>query len=155
LVTAWRADEEGFDPDPILAVKAPRLDQRSVPDLSENEVRRLLKACDGPELRDKRDKAMLTMLAETGVRAAELLSLDVVETTNPTPGLTIGGALRKCLVVVQWWCWHHLNYGCRHCFRISLARLTIMRTGIAYQAQHLPEAAHRPQIRRHHGIART
>jgi hypothetical protein len=62
-------------------------------------------------------------------------------------------------VRVQWWCWHHLNYGCRHSFRVSLARLTILRTGIAYQAltpaQHLPEAAHRPQIRRHHGIART
>jgi site-specific recombinase XerD len=79
LFARWLAVEEGFDADPILAVKAPRLDQHSVPDLSEDEVRRLLKACDGPELRDKRDKAMLTMLAETGVRAAELLSLDVLD----------------------------------------------------------------------------
>jgi integrase/recombinase XerD len=77
LFARWLAAEEGFDADPILAVKAPRLDQRSVPDLSENDVLRMLKACDGAELRDKRDKAMLVMLAETGLRAAELLALDI------------------------------------------------------------------------------
>jgi len=79
LFAKWLADEEGFDADPILAVKPPKLDQRSVPDLSENDVRRMLKACDGAELRDKRDKAMLVMLAETGLRAAELLALDVTD----------------------------------------------------------------------------
>lgn len=76
LFARWLT-EEGFDPDPILAVKAPKLDQRSVPDLSENEVRRMLKVCEGTELRDKRDKAILVLLAETGLRAAELLALDV------------------------------------------------------------------------------
>jgi integrase/recombinase XerD len=77
LFARWLAAEEGFDADPILAVKAPRLDQRAVPDLTEDEVRRMLKACDGAELWDKRDKAMLAMFAETGLRAAELLALDV------------------------------------------------------------------------------
>jgi integrase/recombinase XerD len=77
LFARWLAVEEGFDPDPILAVKPPRLDQAAVPDLSEAEVRRLLKACDGTELRDKRDKAMLVLFAETGLRAAELLALDI------------------------------------------------------------------------------
>lgn len=77
LFCRWLAEEEGFDATAILAVKAPRMDQRSVPDLSEDELRRLLKACDGPELRDKRDKAMLMLAAETGLRAAELLDLEV------------------------------------------------------------------------------
>jgi integrase/recombinase XerD len=77
LFARWLAAEEGFDADPILAVKAPRPDQRAVPDLSENEVLRLLAACEGPALRDKRDKAMVMLLAETGLRAAELLALDV------------------------------------------------------------------------------
>jgi integrase/recombinase XerD len=79
LFARWLAEAEGFDPDPVLAVKAPKMDQPSVPDLSENELRRLLKACDGAELRDKRDKAMLVLLAETGLRAAELLALDVTD----------------------------------------------------------------------------
>lgn len=79
LFAKWLATEEDFDADPILAVKAPKLDQRSVPDLSDAEVRRLLKACSGTTLRDRRDKAMLTLFAETGLRAAELLDLDVVD----------------------------------------------------------------------------
>lgn len=74
----WLADEEGFDADHILTVKAPKLD-RAVPDLSENDVRKMMKACDGTELRDKRDKAIIVLLAETGLRAAELLALDVTD----------------------------------------------------------------------------
>ena len=76
---AWLAAEEGFDADPIAAVKAPQLVQDSVPDLSDAEIGRLLKACDGPGLRDKRDRAMVALLAETGLRAAELLALDVTD----------------------------------------------------------------------------
>jgi integrase len=77
LFARWLADHEGFDADHVLTVKPPRLVQRSVPDLSENEVLRMLAACHGTELRDKRDKAIVTVLVETGLRAAELLALDV------------------------------------------------------------------------------
>jgi integrase len=77
LFARWLAAEEGFDADPVIAVKPPKLDERAVPDLSENEVRRMIRACEGTELRDKRDKAIVMMLAETGLRAGELLSLDV------------------------------------------------------------------------------
>jgi site-specific recombinase XerD len=77
LFARWLAAEEGFDADHILTVRPPKVDQRSVPDLSENEVLRVLKACDGAELRDKRDRAMVFVLAETGLRAAELLALDI------------------------------------------------------------------------------
>src|ERR1700739_586029 len=41
LFAKWLAAEEGFDATPILAVRPPKLDQRNVPDLSENEVRRM------------------------------------------------------------------------------------------------------------------
>src|SRR6516165_6534019 len=36
-------------------------------------------ACDGADMRDKRDKAILVLLAETGLRSAELLALDVTD----------------------------------------------------------------------------
>ena len=71
----WLAVEEGFDADPILTLRAPKLDQRAVP-LSDDEIRRLIKACDGNTLVDRRDKAMIVLFGETGLRAAELLSLD-------------------------------------------------------------------------------
>jgi site-specific recombinase XerD len=79
LFARWLAAEEGFDADPITAIKAPKLTQAPVPDLSESEIRRMLKVCEGTALRDKRDKAMLVLLTETGVRAAELLALDVTD----------------------------------------------------------------------------
>ena len=55
----------------------PRLDQKAVAGLSDDELRRLLKACEGNDLRDKRDKAMVMLFAETGLRASELLGLTV------------------------------------------------------------------------------
>ncbi|OBH35445.1 hypothetical protein A5692_11640 [Mycobacterium sp. E342] len=76
---AWLAAEEGFDADPILAIRPPKMAQAAVADLSDNEVGRLLKACEGTDLRDKRDKAMVALLAETGLRAAELLALDMAD----------------------------------------------------------------------------
>jgi site-specific recombinase XerD len=76
---AWLAAEEGFDADPLATIRAPKLDQAPVPDLSDNEVARMLKACEGTAMRDKRDKAMLALLVETGLRAAELLALDITD----------------------------------------------------------------------------
>lgn len=77
LFARWLADEEDFDPDGVLAVRAPKLDDKAVPDLSEDEVKRLLKACKGPAFRDKRDYAAVLLLTETGLRASECLDLDV------------------------------------------------------------------------------
>ena len=73
----WLAAEEVFDAAGVLSVRPPRLDQRAVAGLSEDELRRLLKACEGNDLRDKRDRAMVTLFTETGMRASELLGLTV------------------------------------------------------------------------------
>lgn len=77
LFARWLADEEGFDADPILTVRAPKLDDKAVPDLSVAEMTAMLKACKGSTFRDKRDYAMLLLFTETGLRASELLALDV------------------------------------------------------------------------------
>jgi integrase/recombinase XerD len=77
IFARWIATEEDFDPSGVLSVRPPKPDQRSVPDLSDNEVARLLKVCEGTELRDKRDKALVALFCETGLRAAEMLALDI------------------------------------------------------------------------------
>lgn len=79
LFGRWLADEEGFDATGVLAVRPPKADERAVPDVSEDELARLIKACEGTALRDKRDKALLMMFAETGLRAAEMLALQVTD----------------------------------------------------------------------------
>ena len=79
LFARWLAAEEGFDADPVLAVRAPRLDDKAVADLSLDEVQRIAKRCKGTTFRDKRDYAMLLLLTETGLRASELLGLDLAD----------------------------------------------------------------------------
>ena len=80
---SWLADEEGFDATAVLAVKPPKLDQRAVADLSDDELQRLLKACEGNDIRDKRDRAIVVLFAETGLRASELLGLRSAMWTCP------------------------------------------------------------------------
>ncbi|WP_099025733.1 tyrosine-type recombinase/integrase [Mycolicibacterium palauense] len=89
LFARWLADEEGFNADPIQAVRAPKLDQRVVAHLTENEVRALLRACDGGELRDKRDKALVSLFVETGMRAEEMLALTVGDVSIADCSVTV------------------------------------------------------------------
>ncbi|MGO9928083.1 MAG: tyrosine-type recombinase/integrase [Mycobacterium sp.] len=77
LFAKWLAVEEGFDAAPILAVPLPKMSQAVVADLDDGEVARMVKVCGGAKLRDKRDKAILLLTVETGLRAAELLALDI------------------------------------------------------------------------------
>lgn len=74
---SWLQAEEGFDATPIIAVKPPKLTQSNVAGVTEDELRRLIKACGGADIRDKRDKAMILLFAETGARASELLGMKV------------------------------------------------------------------------------
>jgi len=71
------ASEDEIDADPFLGVKPPKLDVKVVQRLSDDELRLMLKACAGKALRDRRDEACLRLLAETGMRAGELLGLNV------------------------------------------------------------------------------
>src|ERR1700739_1008783 len=69
------ADEEGLDASGVLSVKAPKVDQTVVADVPTDEVKAMLKACDGNSLLDRRDKAALALFIDTGMRRAELSAL--------------------------------------------------------------------------------
>ncbi|MGH3628102.1 MAG: tyrosine-type recombinase/integrase [Mycobacterium sp.] len=77
--SAWLAEEGEIDDDPLLGLKAPKLDTKVTDSLTDEELRRLLKACAGKEFRDRRDEAIVRLMAETGMRAGELLGLTVAD----------------------------------------------------------------------------
>lgn len=77
IFARWLADEQGLDPSGVLSVKPPKADQPVVADLAADDVKRMLKACDGKTLRDRRDKALLSLFVDTGMRRAEMASLQV------------------------------------------------------------------------------
>ena len=73
----WLAAEGEIAADPLLRLNAPKGDIPITPVLTEDELKALIKACHGPRLRDRRDEAMVRLMAETGMRAGELLALAV------------------------------------------------------------------------------
>lgn len=77
--SAWLADEGELDADPLVGLKSPKLDQKVVEPLSDSEIRGMLKACEGRDLRDRRDMAIIRFMVETGARAGEVASLRLAD----------------------------------------------------------------------------
>ena len=77
--SAWLAEEGEIDDDPLLGLKAPKLDAKVTESLTEDELRRLIKACAGKEMRDRRDDAIVRLMAETAMRAGEVIGLTVAD----------------------------------------------------------------------------
>lgn len=71
----WLVDEGELSSDPLVGLKPPKGDQKVVDALSEDQLRRLIVACQGKSLMDRRDEAIVRLMAETGIRSAELLDL--------------------------------------------------------------------------------
>lgn len=75
--SAWLEEEGEIDSDPLLGLKAPKLDAKVTASLTEDELRKLIKACGGKDFRDRRDEAIVRLMAETGMRAGEVVGLTV------------------------------------------------------------------------------
>jgi site-specific recombinase XerD len=74
-LAAWLADEGELAADPLAGLKPPRLDVKVIPVLSDEQLRALVAACQGSSFRDRRDEALVRLLAETGLRAGEAVAL--------------------------------------------------------------------------------
>jgi site-specific recombinase XerD len=83
---AWLADEGEIDANPLLGMKPPKLDTKVTAALSDDELRRLIKACQGKEFIDVRDMAIVRLMVESGLRAGEVLGMDVSD-VSPQDGL--------------------------------------------------------------------
>lgn len=79
--SAWLAnpDQGEIDTDHLAGLKAPKLDTKVIDGLSDDEIRLLLKACAGRDFVARRDEAAVRLLAETGLRAGELIALTVAD----------------------------------------------------------------------------
>ena len=75
--SAWLVDEDEADADLLIGSKAPQLDVKVVDPLSEAQLKALLAACAGREMRDRRDEALIRFMVETGARAGETVALTV------------------------------------------------------------------------------
>ncbi|WP_395659148.1 tyrosine-type recombinase/integrase [Nocardioides sp.] len=83
---AWLTDEGEIPADPFLGVKSPKLDERVIEPLTDDEIRAMLKACAPPKgatpaqmLWHRRDEALIRFMFETGTRAGEVVALQLAD----------------------------------------------------------------------------
>lgn len=74
LRACWRwMMKRGFaTTDPFIGIPAPVVDQRVMNVLADEDVRAILATCDGPHLLDRRDRAILLVLADTACRRGDI-----------------------------------------------------------------------------------
>lgn len=71
----WLIEEDELVADPMAKVKVEKANVAPIPVLDEADLRALLKACEGKDFIDKRDLALLRLMAGTGIRRAEAVAL--------------------------------------------------------------------------------
>jgi integrase/recombinase XerD len=75
--SAWLTEEGEQTADPLLGLRSPQLDKPVVEPLTDDQLRALLKACRGPDLRDRRDEALVRLMFTSGARAGEVVAMKV------------------------------------------------------------------------------
>jgi len=77
--SAWLAEEGEIGADALVTLKPPKLDTKVVDVLTDDQLRALMRACSGPEFRDRRDDALVRLMIETGARAGEVISIEIAD----------------------------------------------------------------------------
>jgi site-specific recombinase XerC len=73
----WLVQEGEVKASPIANMRPPHVPETPPPVIREEELRRLLAACEGPELEQRRDAAIIRLFLDTGMRRGELSGLRV------------------------------------------------------------------------------
>ncbi|MDO0976962.1 tyrosine-type recombinase/integrase [Mycolicibacterium frederiksbergense] len=79
----WLADEGEITSNPLDGMKPPKLDAKVTASLSDTQLKALIAVCKGKDFIDRRDEAVVRLMAETGVRAGELLAMQVGDVDLP------------------------------------------------------------------------
>lgn len=75
MFSSWLEDEGEIDRDQLAKIKPPKLAERVVHGLDDDQLKALIAACAGKRFIDRRDVAIIRLMAETGIRAGELLGM--------------------------------------------------------------------------------
>ena len=73
--SAWLASEGELADDPLAGIKQPKIDRKVIDALTDEELADLIKACRGKRFTDRRDEAVVRLMAETGLRSGELIAM--------------------------------------------------------------------------------
>lgn len=95
----WAVEEGEITVSPMVNMRPPRVPEDPPPILTEDDLRRLIRACEGTGFDDRRDMAIIRLLIDTGMRRAEITGLRV-EDLDFDIGVAVvvgkGGRRRAC-----------------------------------------------------------
>lgn len=80
----WLVDEGEVRESPMARMRKPKLPEFAPPILTDDELRRILAACEGQAFADRRDAAIVRTLLSTGARLSELVNLRWTPATSST-----------------------------------------------------------------------
>ena len=92
---AWLVDDEHIETDPMAKMKVPLVPEQPVPILSEDDLRALLATCRSRTFEDRRDEAIIRLLADTGIRRGELLGMECGDVDLDVGVVTVLGKGRR------------------------------------------------------------
>lgn len=80
---------EIIEVNPLRKLRRPKIDKPLLAPASIDDLRKLTKTCNGSTILDKRDLAIIHILLDTGVRAGELLRLNIADVNLDTGAVAI------------------------------------------------------------------
>lgn len=75
----WLVQEEYLPADPMAKMHKPESKEKPVPVFTDDDLKALLRACEGTTFEDRRDMAIMRVLLDCGVRISELAGLRVAD----------------------------------------------------------------------------
>jgi site-specific recombinase XerD len=79
----WLVEEDERDQSPLAKVRVPKPDPPPPDVLTEDQLRALLRACEGRSFEDRRDAALIRFMAATGLRVSETCDLELADVDLP------------------------------------------------------------------------
>lgn len=76
---SWLLAEGEIDADPFVGLRPPRMDEKVVPALPDDDIKTLLGTCRGSGFIDRRDGAILRLMFDSGIRSHELCAMRVAD----------------------------------------------------------------------------
>jgi len=73
----WTVRDEFLDASPMDGLTPPKLTEKVIPVIPADDLRALLRSCEGKAFDDQRDKAIVLFMLDTGARLAETTGLQV------------------------------------------------------------------------------
>lgn len=95
----WLLEDEEIETNPMARMTPPKLEEKLVPILSDEQIKALLKTCAGNDFVNRRDLAILRLFLATGVRLAEITGLNAEDIDHDERTAVVVGKGRRARVV--------------------------------------------------------